>query len=188
MQKGCQLLTDILYRLIADHPKLQIAIVASGAFQPHFHRIVAQHGLHDRVAVRDFCETLSHLGYAASDFIFMPSSFEPCGLPQMIAPKYGGLTIAHDTGGLHDTVERLDIGNDRGNGFLFNVFDSAGLRWAVGEAMHFFHQPAEVKEKQLSRVMRESAKRFNHEATAAAYIQRYEAMLDRPVTGPDQTR
>ncbi|MGC4016199.1 MAG: glycogen/starch synthase [Luteolibacter sp.] len=121
VQKGCQLLTDILYRLVADHSAcgLQIAVVASGAYQNHFQRIVAMHGLQDRVAVRDFNETLSHLGYAASDFIFMPSSFEPCGLPQMIAPKYGSLTIAHDTGGLHDTVEEMDATRSCGNDFLF---------------------------------------------------------------------
>jgi len=186
VQKGCQLLTDILYRLVADHAGsgLQIAIVASGAFHPHFQRIVAQHGLQDRVAVRDFNESLSHLGYAASDFIFMPSSFEPCGLPQMIAPKYGSLTIAHDTGGLHDTVEQLDAANGTGNGFLFNVFDSAGLRWAIEQALSFFHQPADVRERQLARIMEESRRRFNHQATAAAYIARYEAMLGRAVTGP----
>lgn len=185
VQKGCQLLTEILYQLVADHAHsgLQIAVVASGAYQHHFHRIVAMHGLQDRVAVRDFNETLSHLGYAASDFIFMPSSFEPCGLPQMIAPKYGSLTIAHDTGGLHDTVEEMNVAESTGNGFLFKVFDPGGLRWAVEEALKFHRLPVEIREKQLARVMRESNERFNHEATASAYIQAYEKMLGRPVTG-----
>lgn len=181
VQKGCQLLTEILVDLVSRH-HLQIAIVASGSFQKHFHQIVHQHGLHDRVAVRDFDEKLSHLGYAASDFIFMPSSFEPCGLPQMTAPKYGSLTIAHDTGGLHDTVEPMDVGQDRGNGFLFRHFDAAGLRWAVEEALRFHALPAAVRETQLARVMRESAARFNHEQTAAAYIKRYEQMLQQSVT------
>jgi ADP-glucose type glycogen/starch synthase len=182
VQKGCQLLTEILFDLVSRH-HLQIAVIASGSFQKHFHQIVHQHGLHDRVAVRDFDEKLSHLGYAASDFIFMPSSFEPCGLPQMTAPKYGSLTIAHDTGGLHDTVEPLDVAHDRGNGFLFRHFDAAGLRWAVEEALRFHALPAAVREGQLARVMRESAARFNHQQTAAAYIKRYEQMLQAPVTG-----
>lgn len=184
VQKGCQLLTDILYRVLADYASrgLQVAVVASGSYQPHFHRIADMHGIRDRLAVRDFNEDLSHLGYAASDFIFMPSSFEPCGLPQMIAPKYGSLTIAHDTGGLHDTVEPLDMAGDLGNGFLFNVFDATGLRWAIDQAMQFHRLPAEVRARHLSRVMRESTKRFNHEATAAAYIRRYEEMLGRNVT------
>lgn len=182
VQKGCQLLTEILFDLVSNH-HLQIAVIASGSFQKHFHQIVHQHGLHDRVAIRDFDEKLSHLGYAASDFIFMPSSFEPCGLPQMTAPKYGSLTIAHDTGGLHDTVEPMNVGQDRGNGFLFRHFDAAGLRWAIEEALRFHALPAAVRETQLARVMRESTARFNHEQTAAVYIKRYERMLQTTVTG-----
>lgn len=182
VQKGCQLLTEILYQLVSHH-RMQIAVVASGSFQKHFHNIVKMHGLHDRVAVHDFDEKLSHLGYAASDFIFMPSSFEPCGLPQMIAPKYGSLTIAHDTGGLHDTVEHLDTAADTGNGFLFRHFNAQGLQWAVGQALRFHARPPEERARQLSRVMRQSAARFNHEQTAAAYIKRYEQMLQRSVTG-----
>ena len=181
VQKGCQLLTEILGDIVARH-SLQIAIIASGSFQKHFQQIVQQHGFHDRVAVRDFDEQLSHLAYAASDFIFMPSSFEPCGLPQMTAPKYGSLTIAHDTGGLHDTVEAMEVGENRGNGFLFRHFDAPGLRWAIEEALRFHALPTEVRETQLSRVMRESTARFNHQRTAAAYIKRYEQMLGCSVT------
>jgi starch synthase len=185
VQKGCQLVTDILFQIVADYAPegLQVVVIANGPFQEHFHRIVEMHGLHERVAVRNFCENLSHLGYAASDFIFMPSSFEPCGLPQMISPKFGSLTVAHDTGGLHDTVDHFDLESGTGNGFLFQVFDTAGLRWAVDEAMRFFRLPAAVKVPQLARIMREAAARFNHEATAAAYIRRYEQMLGARITG-----
>lgn len=181
VQKGCQLLTDILYQLTTDYAELglQIGVVANGAFQRHFHDIVDRHGLHERVAVRDFSEELSHLGYAASDFILMPSSFEPCGLPQMVAPKYGSLTIAHDTGGLHDTVEHLDEDNDRGNGFLFRFCNSQGLRWAIDEALKFYQLPQARKARQIGRVMREASERFNHDATAAAYISLYEQILER---------
>lgn len=181
VQKGCQLLTEILYHLVSSH-HIQIAIVASGNFQRHFHEIVGMHGLHDRVAVRDFDEKLSHLAYAGSDFIFMPSSFEPCGLPQMIAPKYGSLTLAHDTGGLHDTVEPLDVASSNGNGFLFQHFNSQSLYWAIGQALRFHSLPAAEREVQISRIMRESAARFNHTTTAAAYIKRYEQMLQSTVT------
>ncbi len=184
VQKGCQLLTEILYQLTADYHGLglQIGVVASGGFQRHFHDIVAQHGLHESVAVRDFSEEMSHLGYAASDFILMPSSFEPCGLPQMVAPKYGSLTIAHDTGGLHDTVEHLDLAGDTGNGFLFRDCNPQGLRWAIDQALDFFQRPADLKHRQISRIMREATQRFNHDATAAAYIELYEDMLERKLT------
>ena len=122
-----------------------------------------------------------HLAFAASDFILMPSLFEPCGLPQMTCQYYGSLPVVHDTGGLHDTVDPLDIAKNTGNGFRFETYDDGGLLWAVGEAMHFYEQPAEVKENIISRVMRESRQRFNHDVTAQAYIKIYESMLARPL-------
>jgi starch synthase len=83
-----------------------VVFVANGDYQQTFRDIVNQHGFHSRVAVCDFNESMEHLAYAAADFILMPSLFEPCGLPQMIAPIYGALPVAHDTGGIHDTFRR----------------------------------------------------------------------------------
>jgi starch synthase/alpha-amylase len=127
-----------------------------------------------------FNEALSHQAFAASDFLFMPSSFEPCGLPQMIGPIYGTLPIVFDTGGLHDTVTPLDIENNTGNGFLFNVHDAGGLRWAVDRAMDFYRQSQEVRKKQINRIMIESVLEFNHSRCAQGYIELYEKMLKRP--------
>jgi len=183
MQKGCQLLADILYQVVDDYSDigLQIVIIADGSFKEHFHTIVELHGLHDRVAVEDFDENYSRLGYAGADFMLMPSRFEPCGLPQMVSPKYGTLSVAHDTGGIHDTVEHLHYDGTLGNGFRFQHYTPEGLRWAIDEAVKFYKWPWEDKKRVLSRVMRESAKRFNHDTTAAAYIARYETMLGRKV-------
>lgn len=187
VQKGCQLLADILYEMVAKYRDLdlQVVFVASGAFQPHFISIVNFHGLEERVAVCNFSEALSRLAYGASDFLLMPSSFEPCGLPQMIGPKYGTLPVAHDTGGIHDTVVHMDIENETGNGFLFEVYDSPGLMWAVDQAMAFYRAPEPVKERQLKRVMEQSEALFNHEVTARRYIDLYEKMLDRPLITDD---
>ncbi|MEZ5330092.1 MAG: glycogen/starch synthase [Verrucomicrobiales bacterium] len=178
VQKGCQLVTDILYSVLADYADrgLQVAVVANGAFQEHFRNIAKMHSIHHRLAVHDFNEGLSHLGYAGSDFILMPSSFEPCGLPQMISPKFGSLPIVHDTGGLHDTIQPLNVENDTGNGFVFQYFDTAGLRWAIDEAMRFQALPADVKAQQISRIMVEAKSRFNHHATAGQYIEVYKAI------------
>jgi ADP-glucose type glycogen/starch synthase len=187
VQKGPQLLTEILYKLVSDywHEDLQIAVVANGPHQQYFHDIVAEFGLHGRVAIVDFDERLSRLGYAGSDFMFMPSLFEPCGLPQMTAPIYGSLPIVHATGGLYDTVEHLDVHNNRGNGFSFDHYHSDGLRWAVDRAMEFHRLPLEVKETQLRRIMRESLQTFNHEEVAEHYIGIYEEMLTRPLVDRD---
>jgi len=183
VQKGCQLVTDILYEVISAYWQdgLQLVVVANGPYQTHFQDIVEHHHLHDRVAVCDFDEDLSRLAYAAADFMLMPSRFEPCGLPQMIAPIYGALPVVHGTGGLRDTVSHLDPAAGSGNGFVFEHYDAQGLRWAVAEAMRFHQLPAETKATQVARVMRESRQRFNHDVTAKAYIDIYERMLQRPL-------
>ncbi|MBI5843795.1 MAG: glycogen/starch synthase [Deltaproteobacteria bacterium] len=183
VQKGPQLLTEILYRIVSAHwgRNLQIVLVANGEYQKHFRNIVAFHNLYNRVAVCDFDEKLSRLAYGAADFVLLPSRFEPCGLPQMYGSIYGALPVVHDTGGLHDTVSHMDAPNNSGNGFVFKTFDSQGLYWAMDEAMRFYSLPPDMKHRQIHRVMVESAERFNHAATASRYIDLYEKMLKRPL-------
>ncbi len=183
VQKGCSLLSDILYKVVNKYRDsgLQVAIVANGGYQHIFRDIVAFHDLYERVTVCDFDEGLSHLGFAASDFLLMPSLFEPCGLPQMTCQYYGCLPVVRNTGGLHDTVDHLDMKKNTGNGFRFETYDGSGLEWAMDQAMQFYKQPAEVKEGVISRVMREAKQRFNHDVTAQEYIKIYETMLARPL-------
>jgi starch synthase/alpha-amylase len=80
----------------------------------------------------------------------------------MIGLIYGALPVVHDTGGLHDTVVRLDVNNNSGNGFLFETYDSNGLHWAIDQAMQFYLMPVDVKQKQIERIMRLSAETFSH--------------------------
>ncbi|MDO9543209.1 MAG: glycogen/starch synthase [Kiritimatiellia bacterium] len=182
-QKGCSLLADILPQLIKRYGNdgLQAVFVANGEYQPRFHEIVAQYKLQKNAVVCNFSEELSRLAYAASDFVLMPSLFEPCGLPQMISCKYGSLPVARDTGGIHDTISHLDLKAGTGNGFLFKDYDSNGLSWAIDQAMAFYKLPKPEREKHLARIMRESSERFTHSATALAYINLYERMLARPL-------
>jgi starch synthase len=183
VQKGCQLLADILYDVIARYwnQNLEIVFVADGEFQRHFKDIVRFHNLSGRVAICGFNDRLARLAYGASDFVLMPSSFEPCGLPQMIGSIYGTLPVAHDTGGIHDTVTHLDISKNSGNGFLFKTFDSGGLSWAIDQAMKFYMMSPGIKKRQIRRIMTESAATFNHQVTAQQYIDIYEKMLQRPL-------
>ena len=183
VQKGPQLLTDITYRFLAKYARegAQLAVIANGPFQQPFWDIREFHGLHRQLGVHNFDGRLSQLGFAASDFTLMPSLFEPCGLPQMQAPIYGSLAIAHNTGGLHDTVEPLDWNVGCGNGIVFDHYDSNGLFWAMDRAMEFYRQSAEIKNREIARIMAESLRRFNHEACAKEYINLYEKMLDRPL-------
>ncbi len=186
IQKGSSLMTHVLYEVVSKYweQPMQIVFVANGEFQPYLRQTVSHFNLGNRVAVCDFDEQLARLAYGAADFMLMPSAFEPCGLPQMIAPMYGALPIAHDTGGIHDTVEALDIKRDTGNGFLFNIHDSGGLMWAIDQAIHFFHLPQKTKKDIISRIMTESMAAFNHSVTAQHYIDLYEKMLKRPFINP----
>ncbi len=189
VQKGCQLLTEIMYDVISKYwkEKLQIVFVADGEFQRHFKDIVRLHQFSDRVAICDFNERLSRLAYSAADFVLMPSLYEPCGLPQMIGSIYGALPVAHDTGGIHDTVTHMDVDRDTGNGFLFETFDSNGLFWAINEAMRFYKLTRNIKEKQIKRVMIQSSEKFTHDVTARQYIKLYEKMLKRPLINSETT-
>ncbi|MCF6246042.1 MAG: glycogen/starch synthase [Desulfobacula sp.] len=182
VQKGCQLLVEIMYDLVSRYwdEGLQIISVADGEYQKHFHDIVRFHGLSRRIAVWGFNEALSHQGFAASDFIFMPSSFEPCGLPQMTGCIYGTLPIVFDTGGLHDTVHDLDPEKETGNGFLFNVHDTEGFNWAIDRAMDFYALDPDTREQHINRIMIEGTLEFNHSRCAENYINLYGKMLQRP--------
>ncbi len=183
LQKGPQLLTDILHRTVSDYEErgLQVVVVADGPHQMWFHHIIREHGLQRRVAAVNFDEALSRLAYAGSDFMLMPSLFEPCGLPQMVAPIYGSLAVARATGGIYDTVRPLDVDASTGNGFTFNDYDSGGLRWAIDRAMEFHALPEDIRSREIRRVMIESAREFNHGEVARHYMDRYEDMLARPL-------
>jgi len=183
VQKGPQLLTDILVQTVSDYwdKGLQVAVVANGPHEVFFKDIIEKFKLEGRVSIVNFDERLSRLGYAGSDFMLMPSLFEPCGLPQMTAPLYGSLPVVHGTGGLYDTISPMDVNNSTGNGFRFDHHSAEGFRWAIDQAVEFHFLPVETKSPQLQRVMRESAKAFSHEEVAKNYFEIYEEMLARPL-------
>ncbi len=180
LQKGCQLLAEIMFSLVSDYAqqKLQIVVVANGPFQTHFHEVVELHHIPNRISVVNFDERLSRIAYAASDFLFMPSLYEPCGLPQMIGPIYGTLPVVRDTGGIHDTIRHLNMAANEGNGFVFKHYDSIGLRWAVDQAMQFHQLPSAKKLPHIKRIMVESNEQFNHSITAKRYIEIYKKILN----------
>jgi ADP-glucose type glycogen/starch synthase len=178
-QKGCQLLSEILYRLVSDYwgLGLQVVFIADGPFRQVFENIAVHHGLQHRIAVRGFCESLSRLGYAASDYILMPSAYEPCGLSQMIGLCYGSLPIVHATGGLRDTVSPMDPHLQSGNGFVFEYHDPQGLRWAIDQAMRFHIRPAGEKEQAITRIMMEAGRSHSPASMVEEYLELYKSVL-----------
>ena len=90
-----------------------------------------------------YSEPLAHMMYAAADFVLVPSLFEPCGLTQMIAMRYGALPIVRRTGGLADTIIDADESNEQGNGFVFDGADEDSCSSAIDRAMHLFRNEPE---------------------------------------------
>jgi len=79
--------------------------------------------------------------YAGSDIFLMPSRFEPCGLGQMIAMRYGSVPVVRSTGGLADTVQDFDPRTGQGNGFSFQPYNSMALYTAFTRAVeNYKHQ------------------------------------------------
>ena len=145
-----------------------MAVVGSGEYE-------LEQGLkklHD-----DFPETFSlyigysderaHMVYASSDFFLMPSLFEPCGIGQMVAERYGALPIARDTGGLHDTIIHYHGSNeDVATGFLFRDYDYGGLNYGVHEAERAF------RDKPVFRALQKNAMLVDHGWASSANLYR----------------
>lgn len=182
-QKGCQLLSDIMYQVISTYWQdgLQVVFVADGEYQQVFRDIARFHGFENRIAVNDYDLAMEHLSYGAADFVLMPSRYEPGGLPQMIGAIYGALPIAHAVGGLRDTVQHLNIAQNSGNGFLFETYEGGGLFWAIGEAISFYRQPKAVRNAHIQRIMEESIRRFSRKVMADQYLALYAKLLKRPM-------
>ena len=89
-----------------------------------------------------YSEPLSRRIYAAADFLLMPSGFEPCGLSQLIAMRYGAVPIVHETGGLRDTVHPYNRFTGEGNGFSFYDFNCGTMLGSVAYALATYQDKA----------------------------------------------
>ena len=136
-QKGVDLLAGALNRVLALD--VQIVMLASGEPQMErfFTTAVDRYPDNLRVNLR-FDNALAHRIQAGSDMFMMPSRFEPCGLTQMYAMKYGNAPIVRATGGLRDTVSDFETGSGRGNGFVFEGYQSEALVAATARAVNTF--------------------------------------------------
>jgi ADP-glucose type glycogen/starch synthase len=188
-QKGCELLSHILHDIVSAYRDdgLQVAIVADGPAQSTFLAMRSGCQMARRVGIAGLGEWLSHLGYAAADFVLVPSRFEPCGLPQMVGPLYGALAVVRDTGGLHDAIKPMDIRAERGNGFLFGPYTPDALRQAIDQAMAFHRLPASLKRRQIARVMVESQQDLSRAAVGERYLRIYEQLAKRPLADASET-
>ncbi len=163
-QKGVDILIPALRHLLS-HAEMQFVLLGAGQY--HYERDAwwLGHDFPDKAAVRlVFDEPLAERIYAGSDLFLMPSLFEPCGIGQMIAMRYGALPVVREVGGLADTVTP-DVG------FLFRPYEAGALQEAVSRALDvYFNRPAEWRERQWRAMQRD----FSWQASAGQYAQLYE--------------
>ncbi len=136
-QKGIELIKEIWQELLERD--LQFVLLGSGNQQEMRFWQEQQDKFPGQVSINlTFNESLSHRLYSAADLLLLPSLYEPCGLTQMIALKYGALPVVRRTGGLTDTVIDLDEKPKEGYGFVFNHFDSQELLSSIDRALELY--------------------------------------------------
>ena len=180
-QKGFELLLEIIPDLMKTYhkEKLQIAIVANGDAELIAKIKIYQEQYPNSICYMPFNRELSQLGMGGSDFVLMPSLYEPCGTPQVVGQLYGTPPIVRKTGGLADTVKHLSENGIDGSGFVFEDFLPSGLLFAVSEAMKFYKKPLDFRLGVLKRMMKECTVKFNIRETAKHYIEVYEEIFAR---------
>jgi starch synthase len=137
-QKGADLAVDAVEIALKRH-RLQFAVLGTGDKLYHEQLTALAEKHPGRVGVRlAFDADLAQLVYGGSDMFLMPSRFEPCGLGQMIAKRYGSVPVVRRTGGLADTVFDWDAEPERGNGFVFDEATAEALEDALERAIRTF--------------------------------------------------
>ncbi len=168
-QKGVDLVANALERLFALDVNCIILGSGDRSYEERFSSLARRYP--DRLGLRlGFNETLSHQIQAGSDCLLMPSRFEPCGLTQLYAMRYGAIPIVRATGGLRDTVAPFDPVTRQGTGFVFAEPTSEALLGAVRTAVAVFADKAAWRQLQRNAM----AQDFSWERAAQQYIEVYQ--------------
>ena len=171
-QKGMALVRYALEELLLE----DIAFVVLGSgdreYEDFFNYIAAKYPDKSGVYI-GYSEARAHRIYAGSDFFLMPSEFEPCGLSQMIAQRYGTLPIVRETGGLINTVAPYNKYTGEGTGFAFSTFNAHDMMAAVKLALSVY------RDKPVLRRLRKNAMLLDNSFLKAAeqYKALYKSML-----------
>jgi starch synthase len=129
----------------------------------------------DLSVVFGFKDEVARRIYAGCDMFLMPSRFEPCGLGQMIALRYGSIPVVRATGGLLDTVRDYTDHKKNGNGFVFHEFSKVGFLNALTRALSVYENREEWGEL-ISRAMKED---FSWRRSSEEYLELYKRLIGR---------
>lgn len=171
--KGLELILAIFDELMQEDIQLVILGLGHSKYESFFKE--KEHHYPDKLAVHlTFSDQWAHDIYSGADMLLMPSKFEPCGLSQQIAMRYGTVPIVRETGGLKDTVIAYNKYEKTGNGFSFGTYNAHEMFYAIKKALEVYDN---VKEwNQLVK----SAMRFDSswESSAKEYLTLYEELME----------
>jgi len=176
--KGIDLLGPVLEQVLTG----DVQFVLLGTGQPEYHEMLEslQARFPDKMRIfLRYDDPLARRIYAGCDIFLMPSRFEPCGLGQMIAMRYGAVPVVHQTGGLADTVIDYHERPDKATGFAFSPFTSEACVDALRRALGIFRD-RETWTALQSRGMRTD---FSWEASARKYVDLYRRAMELHAQG-----
>jgi starch synthase len=171
-QKGVDLVMRVFDEMISS-TDAQFVLLGTG--EPNYERFFTEKGkaLNGRVSTNLlFNEGLARKIYAGSDLFLMPSLFEPCGLSQMIAMRYGSLPIVREVGGLRDTVPSCEAFPDTGTGYTFYDYNAHEMLYTIQRALKNYRKPV----FHSSVVKRAMQMDFSWDVSAAKYEKLYDSL------------
>lgn len=174
-QKGLEMIKHALYHTLEKEG--QFVLLGSSpipSINAEFHELKKRFTDHPHVSlILQHQEELAHLIFAGSDMFIVPSIFEPCGLTQLIALKYGSVPIVRKTGGLADTVFDVDYSKvplEQRNGYTFDFPDNLGVNSALDRAFKCWHQEPDAWRQLMIRGM---AQDFSWNKPSNEYLEIY---------------
>ena len=173
-QKGLDLVDAIFPKLIDGNTQVVVLGTGDPRYENAF-RYYEEQYKGSVCAYISYNETLAHLIYAGADAFLVPSLFEPCGLTQLIAMRYGTVPVVRETGGLKDTVQPFRRDLNSGNGFTFDRYDAGLLLDAVNNAKTVYFTERQAWDEMVVRNMK---KDVSWENSAAKYLALYDELME----------
>ena len=173
-QKGLELVQAVFHEIISENIQMIVLGTGDPEFEQFFREMEGMYGEKFKAYI-GFNEDLAHQLYAGADLFLMPSKFEPCGLGQLIALKYGTVPIVRETGGLNDTVQPYNEFTGEGNGFSFTNFNAHDMLYTIRRAIYFY-QDQEIWDQLMTSAME---MKYSWAQSAFKYNQLYSGLVSR---------
>lgn len=174
-QKGLDLVNDVIPGIMDEHTQVVVLGTGDSQYENTF-RYYENKYKGNFCAYIAYNENVAHNIYAGCDALLVPSRFEPCGLTQLIAMRYGAVPIVRETGGLKDTVQSYNMFENTGNGFTFDRYESGLLYDAINRAKTLYF---ENRKSWDDMVIRDMNKDVSWEKSAKQYKDMYVGLTPR---------